>query len=407
MKLSEPQQTVSDDNSRFRICVAGRRFGKSMLSINELAKFSVMPNQKCLYITGTYRQAKSVIWEELKDRLYAVNWIRKVNESELTITLKNNSKIMIRSAENREALRGIKNNFIVMDECADINPDTWFTVLRPTLSDNLGHALFIGTPKGRGNWFYDLYLKASAETEWATHTYKTIDGGWVDAEEIEQARKDLSEREFKQEYLAEWVDYSGVIYYAFDEANMQSHTYNIQEINTLHIGMDFNRSPMSAVIGIIEKDKLTIIDEVEIYQSNTLEMIQEIKQRYPDKQYICYPDASGSARSTNSNLSDHLILANNGFTVRAGKTNPPVLDRFNAVNSMLCNAKGERKLVIDPQCRKVRECLIKMSYKENTRIPDKDSGYDHMSDALGYLVYQNFGIRKDVSKGIGARRRTL
>ena len=88
-------------------------------------------------------------------------------------------------------------------------------------------------------------------------------------------------------------------------------------------------------------------------------MIQEIKQRYPDKQYICYPDASGSARSTNSNLSDHLILANNGFTVRAGKPNPPVLDRFNAVNSMLCNAKGERKLVIDPQCRKVRECLIK------------------------------------------------
>ena len=81
MKLSEPQQTVSNDNSRFRICVAGRRFGKSMLSINELAKFSVMPNQKCLYITGTYRQAKSVIWEELKDRLYAVNWIRKVNES--------------------------------------------------------------------------------------------------------------------------------------------------------------------------------------------------------------------------------------------------------------------------------------------------------------------------------------
>ena len=106
MKLSKPQSVISNDHTRFRIVVAGRRFGKTMLSINELAKFSVKPNQRCLALYSTYSQAKNTLWNELKDKLYSVNWIKKVNESELTITLKNNSKIFVKSADNREALRG-------------------------------------------------------------------------------------------------------------------------------------------------------------------------------------------------------------------------------------------------------------------------------------------------------------
>ena len=84
MKLSAPQQTISDHSARFKVCAAGRRFGKSFLSINELAKFARKPHQRCLYVAPTYRQAKTVIWEELKSQLYAVKWIKKVNESDLT-----------------------------------------------------------------------------------------------------------------------------------------------------------------------------------------------------------------------------------------------------------------------------------------------------------------------------------
>ena len=112
MKLTPPQKTVSDHESRFRVVAAGRRFGKSFLSINELAKFSRFPNSKCLYVAPTYRQAKQVIWDELKNRLYAVKWIDKVNESDLNIRLKNGSVIFIRSADNREALRGAKYNLL-------------------------------------------------------------------------------------------------------------------------------------------------------------------------------------------------------------------------------------------------------------------------------------------------------
>ena len=89
MKLTTPQQTISNDPARFRVIGAGRRFGKTYLAINELAKFSRLPDQKCLYVAPTYRQAKTVIWEDLKNILYSVNWIKKVNESDLSIQLVN------------------------------------------------------------------------------------------------------------------------------------------------------------------------------------------------------------------------------------------------------------------------------------------------------------------------------
>ena len=410
MKLSAPQQQISLGDSRFRVVCAGRRFGKTYLSINELAKFSRHPNKKCLYVAPTYRQAKTVIWEELKSMLYGVKWIKKVNESDLTIYLVNNSTISIRSSDNRDALRGAKYDFIVLDECADMDPDTWYTVLRPTLSDTKGHAMFIGTPKGR-NWFYDLWVQGGATEQWHSWQYTTLQGGNVDEEEILSAKRDLDDRQFQQEYEATFVDYAGVIYYAFSEENVVPFdSSKLQNARVpLHIGMDFNIDPMSAVVSVIVGDTIHIIDEIEIYSSNTMEMIREISERYPHRMIMVYPDASGGAQKTSAaGITDHLLLHNAGFTVKVGKTNPPVIDRINSVNSMLQSSSGERKLLIDPKCKKLRECLIKHTYREGTRQPEKDN-YDHMNDALGYVVYQNFAVRKqlmDFEQGAHSRRST-
>ena len=400
MKLSIPQQTVSNDPNRFRVVVGGRRLGKSYLSINELAKFARKPNQRCLYVAPTYRQAKTVIWDDLKTMLYAVNWIKKVNESDLSILLVNGSKITIRSSDNKDALRGGKYNFIVLDECADMDPDTFFTCLRPTLSDSKGHALFIGSPKGR-NWFYDLWVSAGATDDWNAHQFTTIEGGQVDAEEIEAAKRDMDERQFQQEYMATFVDYAGVIYYSFTEDNVQPfNKSSLTPREPIYVGIDMNINPMSAVIGVINKSGvLHIIDELEIYSSNTNELVQEIKARYPHRLINAFPDASGQALKTSAaGITDHIILQNAGFKVRVGNTNPPVVDRINSVNSLLCNTQQERKLLIDPSCKRLRECLIKHTYKEGTRQPNKTDGYDHLLDAMGYLVYNNFVIRKDIRR---------
>lgn len=394
MNLTTAQKSISDNTSRFRVVAAGRRFGKTFLAINELAKYARHPNKRVLAIANTYRQIKQTVWEELKDQLAPLNWIKKINESDLSIRLVNNSQIFLRSADNKEALRGAKYDFIVLDECADMHPDTWYSVLRPTLSDTGGDALFIGSPKGR-NWFYDLWLESGATEDWASFQFTTLDGGQVPESEIEAARRDLDERRFQTEYLAQFVSYEGVIFYAFGDHNMQKKQVLPDARTPLHIGMDFNTQPMSAIIGQKWKDTLHIFDEVEIWGSNTYEIVEEIRRRYgSERQQFVYPDATGASKSTNSQISNHIILQNNGYRVITDKVNPSVADSINAVNSMLKSSTGAVRLTVDPKCKRLRECLLKHTYKEGTRQPDKNSGYDHMTDCLRYIVYRMFPIRQ-------------
>jgi hypothetical protein len=388
MKLREPQEIISNNDSRFRVAACGRRFGKTYLSINEMAKFARFPNKRILAVAPTYKQVKNVIWDDLKTLLVSCNWVKKINESELQIRLVNNSTITLRSSDNYDALRGGKYDFIVLDECGDINPATWYSVLRPTLSDTGGSALFIGSPKGR-NWFYDLWLQGGATADWAAFQFTTVEGGNVPPEEVEAARRDLDTRTFEQEYLAQFVNYAGVIFYAFSEDNVAKCEGWEDKTLPLHIGIDFNVSPISAVVGVYRDNILHIFDEIEIYSSNTNELVQEIKQRYPNRHIFAYPDATGKRMNTNSGgISDHIILQNAGFKLQNDLSNPPVADAISSVNSMLCNSKGERKLLIDPKCRRLREVMIKWTYKEGTRQPDKESGLDHLADCIRYVCYK-------------------
>lgn len=396
MQLTPPQQQISADPARFKIAGCGRRFGKSFLSINEMAKFARYPNSKVLYCAPTYRQAKTVIWDELKTQLYAVNWIKKVNESDLTITLVNGSTIAIRSSDNKDSLRGAKYDFIVLDECAFMDQDVWYSVLRPTLSDTGGHAMFISSPTGR-NWFYDLWVNAHTESDWSAFQYTTLQGGHVPIEEIEAAKRDLDEKHFQQEYEAQFVNYAGVIFYAYsDEHNQKTYDWNKFTPRTaLHCSIDFNTSPITCGIWIKDAHTLHAIDEIEIYGSNTLELVQEIKNRYGERQYIAFPDATGSRTNTNSmGMSDHIILQNNGFKVITDKTNPNVNDSIASVNSMLCNTQGERRLFLDPKCKKMRESFLKYVYKEGTRIPLKDNIHDHHADHTRYITHRLFPLKQ-------------
>jgi phage terminase large subunit len=404
MQLSKPQQTISENPSRFRVISAGRRFGKSFLAINELAKFARMPGKKVLAVANTYRQIKQTIWDDLKAQLFAVNWIKRVNESDLHIELINGSKIYLRSADNKDALRGAKYDFIVMDECADIDPETWYSVLRPTLSDSKGHAMFIGSPKGR-NWFYDIWQSCDSLDDWQKFQYTTIEGGNVDEEEIEAAKRDTDERTFQQEYMAEWVDYSGVIYYNFSERNIVDIAQPVTPQTTLHVGIDFNVDPGVMAIAHKTPTGIHVFDEIEMFGTNTNEMVRELHTRYPRYNVICYPDAAGSQRKTSAGgVTDHIILKNAGYTLKVGSTNPAVKDRIASVNSAFCSASNETRLTISPKCRKIIECLRKHTYKEGTRQPDKGQ-FDHFNDALGYMVNHLYPLNVIRPQSVNAGRR--
>ena len=409
MQLTDIQKNILNDDTRFVVLVAGRRFSKTFIAINSLAKHARHPNRKCMYVAPTYRMAKQIAWEDLKTMLRERNWIKKINESNLEITLINGSLIMLRSADNKDSIRGIGLDYVVIDEAADIPglQETWQAVIRPTLSDREGDAMIIGTPKGKG-FLFDLFNNAKTAKDWKSYQYTTAQGGQVSQEELAQAKLDLDERTYKQEYEAGWVEFAGSIYYSFGDHNIVQKPVPTTQHTPIHIGWDFNISPQCVVIAYKTNTGLHIFDEIEIYGSDTQEMCNEIRQRYPDCRYIAYPDASGARRQTSSGgLSDHIIIQNAGFKLITGSKNPPVKDRIASVNSVL---KADNiRLTIDPKCSKIINGLRKHTYKEGTRQPEKDGATDfsHFNDALGYMIYANYPVRPEYKQSYNNVTRTL
>ena len=397
MKLSEPQQRVADDASRFKVVVAGRRFGKTYLAMREICYRARQPGQEIFYITTSYRAAKMILWKPLKRKLTDLRWIEKINESELSIVLRNGSTISLKGSEDPDRLRGVSLSYCVIDEAAECQLDTlWGEIVRPALADQQGGAMFIGTPKGKANAFYDLYTSADANKEWCAYQFTTLDGGRVTEEEIAAAKRDMSERQFRQEFLATFETYENRIAWAFErEANIKRLAN--APLDLLHIGMDFNVNPGVATVGVQQGQDFYVIDEIYLENTNTEEMAYEIRSRYPNSRIIVYPDPSGRRRQTSSGgISDHIILQNAGFAVKAPAKHDPVKDRINALNARLRSAEGISHLFIDERCKYTIESLDKHTYKPGSQVPDKDTGFDHMFDALSYCIAFMYPIRRQV-----------
>jgi phage terminase large subunit len=396
MALSKAQRLIADAPFRFRVAVCGRRFGKTHLAIRELAKYASRPDQRVWYVAPTYRMAKQIVWKKLKKKLLSINWVKKVNEQDLTLELVNGSEISLRGADNYDSLRGVGLNFIVLDEAADIDSEAWYEVLRPTLADTGGHCLFLGTPKGM-NWFKDIYDNYTTKNNWMSFQFTTVDGGNVPPEEVAQAKEDLDARTFSQEFLATFENFSGIVAYSFGKHNIKP-AEAVQPNEQLILGTDFNVNPMSCTVMRRTKDGLHQIDEIVLHSSNTNELVDEIRNRYPKNPITIFPDPAGVQRKTSANgNTDIKILENAGFTVRYHRQHPQVKDRINSANSLFfMRDDSSTRFYIDPKCKHTIKSLQQFCYKEGTQIPDKDSGFDHMFDALTYAIQFLFPINKEI-----------
>jgi len=397
MALSKAQRMIADAPFRFRVACCGRRFGKTHLALREIARFASKPDQKVIYVAPTYRMAKNILWKKIRKKLVSLNWVRKVNETELSLELINGSEIQLKGAENFDSLRGTGNDFIVLDEVADMHPEAWYEVLRPTLSDTGGHALFLGTPRGM-NHFKDLYDNALTKSNWVSFQFTTLDGGNVPEDEVAQARQDLDARTFSQEYEATFQNFSGIIAYAFGQHNILS-ADSVTATEPLILGTDFNVSPMSCCVMRRTKLGLHQIDEIVLNSSNTNELVDEIRNRYPLNPVTIFPDPAGVARKTSANgNTDIKILEMAGFTVRYHRQHPLVKDRINAANSLffLRDDKSTR-FYIDPKCKHTIKSLQQFCYKLDSQIPEKGGSvdYSHMFDALTYAIQFLFPISKE------------
>tara|TARA_R100001440_G_scaffold44339_2_gene64111 strand:- start:3378 stop:4508 length:1131 start_codon:yes stop_codon:yes gene_type:complete len=352
-------------------------------------KYATKVKKNIWYVAPTFKMAREIVWVKLKNMLSDFNWIDTINETNLSITIrKTGSTITLKGCENYDSLRGVGIDFLILDEFADIDEKAWTEVLRASVSDTEGDVLMCGSPKGFGNWSYRMYLKGQQkDKEWDSFQFTTLQGGMVSAEEIEQAKQDIDIRTFRQEFEGTFENYAGAVYYNFHAVeNVKEKKLDLSK--PLHIGLDFNVDPMSACVSQIDKDIIHFVDEIVIYGSNTDEMVQEIRDRYGSKAKIfIYPDPACRQRKTSAGgRTDLTILQNAGFTVKCKFKHSPIRDRVNSVNSRLKSADGRRFIFVSPSCKIMIKGLQRQIYKENTNIPDKEEGYDHMNDAIGYLT---------------------
>ncbi len=203
VKLYNPhdaQRKVIDCDKRFIVMMAGRRFGKSLIS-QTIALESGIEGKRVAYITPTYQLGK-IFFQELLEMLPLE--IYKKNEADLVITFITGGTIRFFTGERLDNLRGLKFHLCIIDEASFIPnlEDGWLNSIRPTLTDYKGKALFLSTPKGK-NYFYSLFMKGNGgEEDWQSFKFSTYDNPYIDKSEVDSARMQLPEVVFEQEYMA-------------------------------------------------------------------------------------------------------------------------------------------------------------------------------------------------------------
>jgi hypothetical protein len=266
------QQTIHKAAEKYRYLVvcAGRRFGKSVFARHHCLLNAVYNPGLYWIVTPTYRQGKQIHWHELKKEIPR-ELISYKNEQELSIELINGSRIEIKGADNEDALRGVGLKGVVIDEAADQKPHVWQEIIRPTLLDSKGWAIFIGTPKGF-NWFYQLWLKGKKGTrehdsDWKSFQFSSYDNPTLPGgkAEIDKAKKGSDEDVFAQEYLAEFKKFKGLIYKEFDRDIHVIEPFDFSEQDgwELYRSVDFgyDNPTVCLWIAVSPDNKWYVIDE--------------------------------------------------------------------------------------------------------------------------------------------------
>lgn len=186
---------------RFACIVAHRRFGKTVAAINDLIRTALTLDRQSVrvaYIAPYYRQAKAIVWDYAKYYTSVIPGI-VINESELRIDFPNGSRLRLFGADNYDAMRGLYFDDVVLDEPADFPVSAWPTVIRPALADRKGRATFVGTPKGK-NDFWDVYEKSKTDPEWFSLMLRASETGVIDQYELNDAKRTMGEDRYEQEF---------------------------------------------------------------------------------------------------------------------------------------------------------------------------------------------------------------
>ena len=228
VSLHDAQMEIFKSEARFKVISAGRRFGKSRLAAWVLLIKALQSKSKDVFYVGpTFQQSKDIMWGMLKELGRDV--IKAAHENTAVLTLINDRKIYLKGSDRPDTLRGVGLEYVVLDEYASMKPEVWEMILRPTLADVKGGAMFIGTPAGK-NHFYKLFLEAQENEDWEAFQFNSTDNPLLDPKEIQAAKSSMSTQAFRQEFEATFESFSGGIFkeewikYVDDEADFKENT---------------------------------------------------------------------------------------------------------------------------------------------------------------------------------------
>ena len=392
---------------RFAAIVAGRGSGKTEICrrklILEMAIKRAYPDPLYFYVLPTYAQAKRIVWYPMM-KMIPPNWVEKngINKTDLSITLVNGAKLYIVGADKPERLEGVQADFVMIDESSDQRPGLFTRTVVPMLSHRYGNCYRLGVPKRNGIGraeFRDFFLRGQQRLDGiASFYWKSSE--ILTSEQLTQAKSQLSDVDFAEQFEASWIDVGSTVYYNLRNQNIRDDVYYDPTCEII-VGCDFNVNPMCWILGHMKNDKFYVFDEIYLKNTNTPAAIDHLYNKYYNHiaGWRFYGDASSKHRHASAVRSDYLTIKNDARfgqkKVLFPRRNPALRDRFAAVNAAFLNASGEIRCYISTTCKHLINDLNAVSYVEGTTEVEDYSGTDigHMSDAFGYAVHGLMPIR--------------
>lgn len=317
-KLNNWQTIVAKDKTRFLLLNCGRRAGKSTYAALKLLSFARKNNNSIsYYVSPSYKQSKAIMWQLLKQYIPR-DWIKSTNETELIIYFINESRIELKGADTEpDRLRGVRIDFLVCDEVASFRNwnEVWNAVLRPTLIDSKGSAIFISTPQGFNFW-YDLYN--TKDTDYKSYTFTTYDNEYIDPNELNKLKLEYTNDmdKFNQEILAQFTQVAGVVY---KEWNFVTNFIKVEydSFLPLHATLDFGVNDPTSIIWIQRQgSEFRAIDFYESSNADIGHFAQVINSKPYKTPELFTGDPAGKARSIVTNTSPVEEFIKHGIHIR-------------------------------------------------------------------------------------------
>lgn len=262
VKLYTPhagQIPLHRSEARFRVATCGRRFGKTYAAVNEMVEESLKaPEQMTWWVAPTHQQCQIAF--RLMKRHFEKAIARKKESPPMEIQWINGTITQFKAAKAGDNLRGEGVHFMVIDEAQDIKDEDWQASIRPTLSDKPGRAVIIGTPKRVGHWFHQMFTRGR-DPEWPDYEsfhFTTESNPYIPRSEIEEARRSLPERIFRQEYLAEFVEGESAVFRGIQKCVKGDFEEPIPG-KTYRIGWDVAKHQDYSVMFVMREDTRHIV----------------------------------------------------------------------------------------------------------------------------------------------------